>query len=171
MAMARLLAPNITLSSSQRQTLTQIVRKRSNPHQLVTRANIILAADQGKGIRQTVRELHLARDMVQRWRRRWLETQEIADIETRLSDAPRPGVPAIYTPEQICAIVALACEPPAASGVPVTHWTQQAIAEEAVRRGIAPAVSQRAVGHFLKRSRSSAASDTRLAQHGQRCGV
>jgi putative transposase len=166
--MARLSALSITLSSHQRQTLEQMVRKRSNPQQLVTRAQIILAAGQGRGIRQSARELHLARDMVQRWRRRWLGTQEIADIATRLSDAPRPGTPATYSPEQICAIVALACESPAESGVPLTHWTQQAIAEEAMRRGIAPAVSQRAVGHFLKRSRSAAASHPRLAQHAQR---
>jgi hypothetical protein len=146
--MARLAAPRITLSSHQRQTLAQLIRKRSNPHQLVTRAKIILAADQGKGIWQTARELHLARDMVQRWRRRWLGTHAIADIETRLSDAPRPGAPATYSPEQICAIVALACESPQDSGLPLTHWTQQALAEESVRRGISPAVSQRAVGHF-----------------------
>ena len=50
--------------------------------------------------------------MVQRWRRRWLATQTIADILVRLADAPRPGAPATYTPEQVCAIVALACERP-----------------------------------------------------------
>jgi hypothetical protein len=63
--------------------------------------------------------------------------------------------------------VALACEPPADSGVPVTHWTPQALANAAVRRSIAPAVSQRAVGHFLKRSRPPAASRARLAHPRQ----
>jgi transposase len=169
--MARLSAPDIVLSSSERETLEQIVRKRSNPQHLVTRAKLILAAAQGQGIRETARTLHLARDMVQRWRRRWLQTQAIAAIETRLADAPRPGAPATYTPEQICAIVALACERPEDSGIPVTHWTQQGLAEEAVRRGLAPAVSQRAVGHFLKGGRPPAASRARLAQYRQGCRV
>jgi putative transposase len=161
-AMVRVSTPGITLSSTERAALEQLVRKRSTPQQLVTRAKLLLAAAQGKGIRQTARELHLARDMVQRWRRRWLATQAITDILVRLADAPRPGAPATYTPEQVCAIVALACERPEDSGVPVTYWTQQALAEEAVRRGIAPAVSQRAVGYFLKGGQPAAPSHARL---------
>jgi putative transposase len=162
-AMARVSVPGMTLSSTDRAALEQLVRKRSTPQQLVTRAKLILAAAQGTGIRQTARELHLARDMVQRWRRRWLATQAIAAILVRRADAPRPGAPATYTPEQVCAIVTLACEQPEDSGVPVTYWTQQALAEEAVRRGLAPAVSQRAVRHFFKGGRPAAPSRARLA--------
>jgi len=43
---------------------------------------------------------------------------------------------ATITAEQICAIIALACELPSDSGHPITHWSQQAVADEAVRRGI-----------------------------------
>jgi transposase len=31
-------------------------------------------------------------------------------IEQALSDAPRSGAPAIFTPEQVCLLIALACE-------------------------------------------------------------
>ena len=94
-----------------------------------------------------------------------MATQEIAAVEARLSDAPRTGSPATYTPEQICAIVALACEAPEASGRPTTHWTQQELADQAMQRGIAEFVSQRVVGHFLKRSCPPTPSCTGVAEH------
>jgi transposase len=72
-------------------------------------------------------------------------------VVERLSDAPRCGAPARITAEQICAIVALACERPKESGRPVTHWSQQELADEAMKRGIVEQISQRSVGRFLKR--------------------
>jgi hypothetical protein len=52
-----------------------------------------------------------------------------AAIAQRLADAPRPGAPATFTPEQICAIVALACEQPAAeSDLPLSHWSRSELA-------------------------------------------
>ena len=74
-----------------------------------------------------------------------------ADIGARLADAPRPGVKPKLTAEQICAIVALACEPPEATGVPITHWSQSELARQAVARGIVPEISHNSVGRFLKR--------------------
>ncbi len=74
-------------------------------------------------------------------------------MSEHLSDAPRSRAPARITVEQICAIVALACEQPSQSDRPVTHWSQQELADEAMRRGIVEQISQRSVGRFLKRSR------------------
>ncbi len=68
-----------------------------------------------------------------------------------MADKPRSGAPATITAEQICAIIALACELPSDSGHPITHWSQQAVADEAVRRGIIETISQRSVGRFFKR--------------------
>lgn len=39
----------------------------------------------------------------------------------RLIDAPRPGTPATFSPEQICAILALACEVPQRDGRELTR--------------------------------------------------
>lgn len=162
--MARLSAAPITLNATQRQTLEAIVRKRTSAQQLVTRAKIILAADAGEGVRETTRALGVTRKVVQGWRRRWLERAEVADVEVRLADAPRPGAPATYGPEQICAIVALACEKPESQGRAITHWTQQELADEAVKQGIVEAISQRSVGRFLKRSGLKTTPRTRVAE-------
>ena len=87
--------------------------------------------------------------MVRKWRRRWNDIGDKEDIVGHLGDAPRSGAPATFTPENICSIVAIACERPKDSEIPFTHWTQQEIADEAVRRGIVDRISQRSVGRFL----------------------
>ena len=53
-------------------------------------------------------------------------------------DEERSGRKATYTPEQICAIIAMACEQPDkdADGPPITHWSARELADEAARRGI-----------------------------------
>jgi hypothetical protein len=60
-------------------------------------------------------------------------------VMDRLTDAPRRGAPAQYTPQQICAILAVAGEPPAERGLPFTLWSQQALADEVVKRGMVTA--------------------------------
>ncbi len=100
------------------------------------------------------------------WRHRWLESVEqlqtaqaegISDCELMqklvavLSDEQRPGGPAKFSLEQIVQIVAVACEQPASSGRPISHWTPRELAQEVVKRGIVHAISPRSVGRFLKR--------------------
>jgi len=161
--MAYLTAIPIQLSDSQRQELEAIVRRYTSPQHLVIRAKIILAADQGEGVRATARRLQLARGSMQSWRHRWLAAAATVSVARRLADQPRSGAPAKETPEQICAVVALACETPADSALPNSHWTQQELATDAIQRGIVDTISQRAVGRFLKRSGPATTSGAWLA--------
>ncbi|MBV8611791.1 MAG: IS630 family transposase [Singulisphaera sp.] len=71
-------------------------------------------------------------------------------IERALSDEPRPGPPGKFTPEQIVSILAVACEPPAKSGRPITHWTARELADEVVQRGIVASISPAQVGRYLR---------------------
>ena len=161
--MPLLRAAPVAVTVRERQQLEALVRQLSCPQQLGVRARIILLAGQGAGVRPTADALGIGRSTVQAWRRRWLENAG-ASIAERLSDAPRPGTPPTVTPEQVCGIIALACESPQDSGRPITHWTQQEIADEAIKRGIVTAISSRSVGRFLKRRGPKAASHARLAQ-------
>lgn len=160
----QLQATPIHLTEDQRAVLKKIIGKRTESQQRVMRAKIILMAGDGKGVGETCRELNTTKQCVRRWRKRWLDAEAASLIEAVLADEPRPGAPARYSPEQVCAIIAIACEKPEESGLPITHWTQKAIAEVAVSRKIADYVSERAVGHFLKGGRSKATSNERLAQ-------
>ena len=105
-AMARSAEP-IVLSAVEREELDRLVRGHSTPQQLALRARIILLAAEGIGNRESARRLGVTVQTVQCWRRRGEPDLALAD---RLADAPRPGTPPTFTPEQICAI--LACEPP-----------------------------------------------------------
>ena len=149
LTMARCAAVPVDLSTKHRHRLEAIVRQHHAAQSLVMRARIILLADAGVGVHETARELDIGRATVQRWRKRWLAGEGRAFAE-RLCDAPRPGTPPTYEPEQICAIIALACEPPSASGRPFTHWTHAALATAASEEGIVESISRHAVGRFLR---------------------
>jgi putative transposase len=177
------LAPQVKLTARQRACLEQIARRQTNPQRLVRRAQIILAMDAGANNCQMVRQMHLNRGTVRTWRRRWLaltpkleqvEAEEMSDkaltmvLEEVLTDQPRPGAPATFTAEHIVQIVAVACEDPAASGRPISHWTPREVAEEARKRGLVDSISTRSVGRFLKSGRFEAASRGVLAQRQAR---
>ena len=141
----------ITLSPEQKTALERLRRAHSTPQQLALRAWIILLAEDGKGVRETARMVGAEAKTVRLWRRRWLASKDEDSVADRLADAPRSGAPAVFTAEQVCAIVALACEPPPVSGRPITHWSQNELAREAVKRGLVGSISQRSVGRMLER--------------------
>jgi len=70
-------------------------------------------------------------------------------VIARLVDAPRPGVPATYTPEPIGALIAVACECPEDGGYPLSHWAPPQLAHEVIKRGIVNPISPRTIGRFL----------------------
>jgi putative transposase len=147
--MAHCPADPIVLSAADREELEGFVRAHSTPQQVALRARIIPSAADGIPNRQSARRLGIPVHTVRCRRWRWDDEPALA-LADRLADAPRPGTPPTFSPEQICAIVALACEPPEASGVPITHWSQSALAREAMERGLVETISHGSVGRFLK---------------------
>jgi putative transposase len=132
--------------------LNALVRAHSTPQKLAERAKIILPAASGLGIEETAGKLGIWRKTASTWRRRWRDAEATAGVAARLSDAPRSGAPATFTPEVICRIVAMSCENPETLDVPTSHWSQSELARQAVRRGIVERISHGSVGRFLKRS-------------------
>ena len=151
--------PKIELTAAQRQGLEELVRRHLTPQQIALRARIILIADEGENNSQIARQLGISLDMVRLWRNRWLGLQPVSledlSVEDRLYDAPRPGAPRRSTDEQVCQIVALACEAPERSGRPISQWTGREIAEEIKRRGIVEELSERHAARLLKRGTCS----------------
>jgi putative transposase len=146
----------IKLETEMRQALEKVVKRHSTPQQLVERAKIILLADEGKSNREIGRELSVSIDMVRLWRGRWssfapIPLQELSVLE-RLEDAPRPGKPSRISAEQICKIVALACEAPERSGRPISQWTGREIADELMGQGIVATISPRHAQRLLKKT-------------------
>jgi putative transposase len=168
----------IPLTDRQRAILEDMVHSRRRPHDEVQRATIILQSADGVRTRHLAEALRVSDPTVRLWRMRWAHAapqlaaaEAEADEETLrgllqqvLRDAPRRGRPATFTSEQLCQIVAVACEGPAVSGRPVTHWTPRELADEVITRGIVPTISPRSIGRFLKRRRLETASVAVLAQ-------
>jgi transposase len=169
----------ITLSSRQEVLLKQLVRCGSNPHRLVRRAQLVLAAAAGKSNTQISQHLELDRGQVRLWRNRWLaasvelavtEIEGASDekliklIKQVLSDEAREGTPNFFNTEKVIQIVAIACEKPPESERPVSHWTAKELAQEAVKRAIVEKISARSVGRFLKRSDITTAPSSLLVK-------
>ena len=165
--MPRLCADPIVVAAAHEQILTRLVRAHGTPRKLAERAEMVLLAARGTGVREIGRRLGVWPKTVRHWLGRWRADDEAASVAKRLADAPRPGAPATFTPEQICSIVALACEQPSEeSGLPLSHWSRSELARCAVERGIVEGISKSSVGRFFKRSRPSAPSRAGLA-HAQ----
>lgn len=136
-------AAPIVLSDKQQTLLQQIVRRSTNPHRLVRRAQLVLAAAAGVGNTQISQQLELDRGQVRLWRQRWLaiapqlataeakgvsEPELLALITEALSDEPRPGTAKFFSLDAVVQIIAIACETPQASERPVTQWTPKELA-------------------------------------------
>jgi putative transposase len=164
--------PRIVLSEDQRLELEQIVRAHSSARALVRRARVVLLAAMGYSNMDIARQVPMDEEAVGLWRHRWhawravpLEDLSVAD---RLTDAPRPGAVPRLTAEQVCQIVALACEQPTDSGRPVSQWSHRELADEIVRRGITDRISPRHAARLLKSGRPATASSAVLAHPGRR---
>ena len=150
-------AAPIELSPEHERDLSALVRAHSTPQKLAERARIVLLAASGLGVDETAQRLGIWRKTAGHWRRRWRDAEPSAGVAARLCDAPRSGAPATFTPEQICQIVALSCENPEALGIPISHWSQNELARQAVERGIVKRISHGSIGRFFKRREYQAA--------------
>ena len=154
----------VVVTPRQRLILEPLSRAKSAPQQLVERCRIVLMSAAGRQNADQAEALGVDRQRVRRWRHRWAlaekaltaaEAQEAKDKDLEkfvmgvLGDNERPGAPAKFTPEQVAAIIALACEPPGDSGLPVSHWTPPELAREAIKRGVVVSISPRHVDRFL----------------------
>src|SRR6516162_10468318 len=157
--------PAVPLAEEERQALHTLSRAHKTPQHLSFRAHVILLLAEGLTAPDVTRRLGTTRTTVRRWRRHWRKRHGCA-IPERLQDAMRPGAPATFSAEQWCQIIALACEPPEASGRPSSHGTPRELADEACKRGIVGTISKRHVGRFLQSGRSQAAQESLWAQCG-----
>jgi putative transposase len=169
----------LPLSPAQRALLQRLARRQTADQRLVRRACLLLALAGDPRVGATAGRLGLTRLTVRHGRDRWLRAvprlrqaeQERAPqsalrglIEEALADAPRPGAPATFSPEQIVQVIAVACEPPERSGRPIDHWAARGLADEVKKRRIVADLPPRSAGRFSKRGRPPAAQEPLLAQ-------
>lgn len=160
-------ATPIEVSERQQRIVQRLAQAGTTGQELAIRARIVLMSAGGVKSRDQAMAVRVHPERVSRWRVRWARAQERLaaaegegasdkDLEALvvevLSDRPRPGGPTTFTPQEVTDIIALACEKPSDSGLPVSHWTPTEVAREAIKRGIVESISARQVDRFLKRS-------------------
>ena len=114
-------APKITLTDEQRQTLERWSHGRSTPARCVLRARIVLAAADDKDNHTIAEELATDRLLVGKWRKRFAE-QGLSGIE---KDAPRGGRKPTARDAMAARIVEWTTQKKPAHA---THWSRRTLA-------------------------------------------
>ena len=151
--------PPVEVTAEERAELERMVRRHTTGQQVAERARIVLLLADGLNTSEAARAGGVHIDTVRKWRRRWCAVRAVpvaeVSVTARLADGPRTGTPARITPEQVCRIMALACEAPEASGRPISQWSTTELAAEIMQRGIVDTISARHAARLLKRGTSS----------------
>lgn len=159
-------AATICLTSRQRDALERLTRTGSTAQRVAQRCQIVLMSAEGEQNIEQANGLGVDRQRVRRWRCRWAAAQErLMEAESAgvsdkdlgtvilevVRDEHRDAGVSKFSPEQVASIIALACEPPAESGLPISHWSAPELAGEAAKRGSVESISPRQVDRFLAR--------------------
>jgi putative transposase len=163
----------VALHERVRRVLEWLSRSRTEEARLIERASIVLNGVAGRSHVEQGRLLGIDRQRSRRWTVRWIEANERLTVAARepdtsdrqleklvlaaLADEARSGTPPKFSAEQMARLIALACERPEESNLPVNRLTPTELAREAVKRGIVESISPRHLDRILKRGRSPAA--------------
>ena len=124
----------------------------------------MLRSAKGELCVEQARALGIDAQRSRRWRKRFASAHEVLatteatgderELERKirevLMDKHRSGTPPKFTPEQVSLMVALACHKPSELGLPLSHWTADELARQAVELGIVKSISGRHLDRFLK---------------------
>src|SRR5213594_3222712 len=126
-------ADALVINAEQRRELETILRSRTAEQRVVMRAQVVLAAANGKANQVIARDLCVSRPTILHWRARFTK----GGVHALTHDAPRPGRPRVIDTAKVNAVVqaTLHSKPEAA-----THWSVRTMA---AAQDISPATVQR----------------------------
>ena len=122
----------VTLTASERKTLKKRVRGAKTPWRDRLRAQVVLAAARDWPNARIAAGLACDEGTVRKWRGRFAELRLAG-----LRDLPRPGRPRRISEADRAAVVALACQLPAQTGVPLSRWSGPELAAALAAQGLA----------------------------------
>src|SRR5580700_6533359 len=120
----------VVLSAGERKTLNKRVRGAKTAYRDRLRAQIVPAAARGRDNARIAADLQVTVDTVRKWRGRFAGRGLDG-----LADLPRCGRPRRISELTRAAVVALACQLPAATGVPLSRWTGPELLAEVTKAG------------------------------------
>ena len=141
--MAKLTAVPVEMPERCHNILQAWVNSYTTPNHRQSRAQIVLLAEQDVSNAQIARQLKIHRLTVRKWRNRFAQAlprleslvdHNVDDVElkkelqTLLNDEQRPGTPPKFQSEQVVQIGRLVCEDHAKSGLHISHWSYESLA-------------------------------------------
>lgn len=138
----------VDLTETERVQLLQLLRKGRSATRALTRARILLKADDGLPDTRVAEAVHAGIATVARVRKRFVEE----GLSAALTERRRPGQRRKFTGKQEAHLIAVAC-----SAAPQGHarWTLRLLADTAVELGFAESVARETVRQVLKKQTSS----------------
>lgn len=137
----------VDLTAQERDTLLGLIRSGKTAARQVTRARILLKADEGLNDEEIAEEVATSRATGERTRQRF-----VAESLGALTERPRAGAPPRLTGKGAAHLIAGTCSPAPAGR---ERWTLRLLADEAVALGLAPSLSRETVRQLLKKTNSS----------------
>lgn len=136
----------VDLTEGERKQVQELTSKGKVAVRKVTRARILLKAEQGWTDEQIVAGLDTSLSTVERTRKRFVE----GGLPNALNDDPRPGAKRKLDGRGEAHWIALTCSEPPDDH---EHWTLRVLAERLIELGVVDSISHEAVRQTLKKTR------------------
>jgi transposase len=138
----------VNLTKEDREYLNQFIRRGKASARSLTRARILLMADEGYSNKEIVDVLKTTRPTVNRIRKRYYQE----GLDSAINDKPRSGAPPKIDGTIEAQVTLLACsEPPEGR----SSWTLQLIADKLVELEAIDSISAMSIQRILKKVRPS----------------
>ena len=135
----------VTLNEDERGSLRELIKKGSLAARKLSRAHILLLADEGRSDEEIASALHVGRATVERVRKRFVEE----GVDVALAERPRPGKTPLLDAKQEAYVIATTCSTPPEGQA---RWSVRLLADELVRLGIVETISRETVRRTLKKT-------------------
>ena len=135
----------VELAEEERVRLRSLLRGGKASVRMVTRARVLLKADEGYTDGAIAAALEVATATVGRIRKRLVEE----GLEHALREQPRPGQRRKLSGKQEAHVIAVACSTPPEGR---ERWTLRLLAGKVVELGFAPSISPETVRQMLKKT-------------------
>jgi putative transposase len=135
-------AVRITLKAKDRKQLRKLLSRGVQQVRVVLRATVLLQLGRGVRSPRIAEVVPLTEQAVRKIGHRY----RVQGLQSALYDKPRPGAEPILDDSQKQRIIAMVCSDPPEGRA---RWTIRLIAEEAVKRGLAPRIGRETVRVLL----------------------
>jgi transposase len=134
---------HVQLAKKDRQQIARMLRRGQESARVLRRAMILRQLDDGQRVAQVVTNVGVAGKTVRAIARRYEEE----GLESALLEKARPGKQRVLDACQSQRIIAMVCGQPPAG---MARWSVRLIAEEAVKRKLAPQVGRETIRILLQ---------------------